>query len=153
MERMTGDRGTSRRRWRVALIVSLALNLFLVGLVGIWAVRPMFRGPPSPPDFSRTIDRMAHRLSDADAAILRRAYAAHRDSILQRSREVETARRTVRRTLRSEPFDPDALAHAMDDIRKARTAFEQTLQDVMREAAAEISPDGRRILSRGPHGR
>jgi uncharacterized membrane protein len=66
---------------------------------------------------------------------------------------VETARRTVRRTLRSEPFDPDALAHAMDDIRKARTAFEQTLQDVMREAAAEISPDGRRILSRGPHGR
>ena len=145
-----GDGSKPRRCWRLALIVSLALNLLLAGVVGVWAVRPMFRGPPPPPEFGRVIEHMTHRLNDSDAAILKRAYDEHREDMNRLTGNVRDARQKVRRALQTEPFDPDALKSAMDDVRAARSTVEEAIQDVMRSGAAAMSPEGRHMLARGP---
>jgi uncharacterized membrane protein len=141
------------RRWRIGLVVSLALNLFLVGVVGVWAVKPLFRGPPSQPEMGRVIDRMANRLQPGDAAILRGAYDKRRDRVAKLSVDLREAREKMRRSLRADPFDPAALEEAMGGVRHTRTEFEETLQDIVREGAAAMSSDGRRMLARGPQGR
>lgn len=150
---MTKGQWGANRRWRVALALSLALNVLLIGVVGAWAARPLFRGPPAPPDFSRVIDRTAHRLDDADAAVLRRAYEARRDDVARASGVVRAARSKVGRALRAEPFDADALGGAMNEVSAARASFEAVIQDVMRESAVAMSPEGRRALARGSRGR
>jgi hypothetical protein len=38
----------------------------------------------------------------------------------------------------------------MADLRKARTNMESAIQGVMQESAAAMSPEGRRVLARGP---
>lgn len=139
-----------RRCWRLALVASLALNLLLAGVVGVWAVRPMFRGPPPPPEFGRVIEHMTHRLNDSDAAILKRAYSEHRDEMNRLIGNVRDARQKVRRALQTEPFDPVALKGAMNEVRAARSAVEEAIQDVMRSGAAAMSAEGRHMLARGP---
>jgi uncharacterized membrane protein len=143
--------GGARRRGRLILIASLALNLLLIGVVGVWAVRPFFRGPPRPPQFGRMVERMAHRLSDADAAALRHAYDSRHAQMDKLNVDVRDARRNVRRALQADPFDPDALKSALDSVRSARSAVEEEIQDVMRDGATNMSPEGRRRLARGPH--
>lgn len=144
------DGGGSKRCWRIALMASLAVNLLFVGVVGVWAVRPMFRGPPQAPEFGRVIERMTHRLNDSDAAILKRAYDERRDEMTRLTGSVRDARQKVRRALQADPFDPVALKSAMDEVRAARSAVEEAIQDVMRSGAASMSADGRRTLARGP---
>ena len=139
-----------RRCWRIALIASLAVNLLLAGVVGVWAVRPMFRGPPPPPEFGHVVERMAHRLNDSDSAILKRAYDEHRDEMNRLTGDVRDARQKVRRALQTDPFDPSALKVAMDEVRAARSAVEEAIQDVMRSGAAAMSAEGRHTLARGP---
>jgi uncharacterized membrane protein len=63
---------------------------------------------------------------------------------------VRDARQKVRRVLQAEPFDPDSLKSAMDEVRVARSAVEEAIQDVMRRGAAAMSPEGRHMLARGP---
>jgi uncharacterized membrane protein len=138
------------RRW--LLILSLAINLLLIGIVGVWVARSFFRGPPPPPEFGRMVERMSHRLSDADAASLRGAYDAHRMQIEKLTNNVRDSRRNVRRVLEAEPFDPNNLQSAMDAVRSARSAVEEEIQGVMRDGAAKMSRDGRRRLARGPRG-
>jgi len=150
---MTKGQWGANRRWRIALGVSLAINLLLIGVVGTWAARPLFRAEPPRPDFSRAIERMAHRLDGADAAILRHAYEARRDDMARLSGNMRAAREKVRGALRAEPFDADALGAAMNEASAARASFEGVIQDVMREGAVAMSPDGRHTLARGPRGR
>ena len=138
------------RRGRTVLVLSLALNLLLAGVVGVWVVRPIFRGPPAPMDFGRVVERMSHRLSETDAAALKKAYAAHRDEMSRLNDEIRNARRKVRDVLQSDSFDPDALKAAMDEVRAARSQLEAAIQNVMREGATAMSPEGRRRLARGP---
>ncbi|MGE5539368.1 MAG: periplasmic heavy metal sensor [Gemmatimonas sp.] len=149
---MMSDRPRNGRRWRIALLASVALNLLLAGVIGVWVARPMFRGPAPQPEFGRVIDRMANRLPDSDAAVLRRAYDAHREEIARLGQNVRRTRERVRAALRADPFDAGALAAAMGEMRAARNGVEDAIQSVMREGAAEMSPEGRRTLARGPRG-
>jgi uncharacterized membrane protein len=146
---MTGGSRSGRRWW---LILSLAINLLLIGVVGVWVARPFFRGPPPPPEFGRMVERMSHRLDAPDAAALRAAYDAHRGQIEKLTDNVRDARRNVRRALEAEPFDADRLKSNMDAVRAARSAIEEEIQNVMRDGAAKMSREGRRRLARGPRG-
>jgi uncharacterized membrane protein len=150
---MTKRQWGASRRWRIALAVSLAVNLLLIGVVGTWAARPLFRGPPPQPNFGRVVDRIAHRLNDADAAVLRHAYEVRHDDIARLAGEMRAARGKVRSALRAEPFDAAALNGAMSDASAARAAFDAAIQSVIRDSAVAMSDDGRRAMARGGRSR
>ncbi|MBV9348571.1 MAG: periplasmic heavy metal sensor [Pseudolabrys sp.] len=132
----------SSPRW--LLFVSLALNLFFIGIAAALWVRG-----PAPVDRSvpARIERLAAALPSADAQKLRAEYGANRGALEQAHGNYERARETIRASLRREPFDPEAMRSAMTQTRAARQAFDQTLQNVIANASAQMSPEGRRQLA------
>ena len=141
------------RRWRAALVISLALNLFLAGLIGVWVLKPIFTRPPAQPEVERIIDRMAGRLQAPDAAILRGVYDRQRDTLTTVSTHLHEARERMRASLRANPFDAAALQKSMDDVRNARMEFMKALEGIIMESAQAMSPNGRQALARGPQRR
>lgn len=144
----------TRWRWtRHVLIASLALNLFLAGVVGVWALRPVFRGPPPPPEVGGMMDRMASRVPEADRPILRQAFGKHREDMARLFREARQSQQAVRAALRAEPFDIGAYDAASERVRKTRTAIEATMQSATREAVMAMSPEGRAQFAQRGRGR
>lgn len=137
----------SGARW--LLLVSLALNLFFVGIAVAMAVRT----PPAR-QWDRNVfvrvDRIAATLPQADAAVLKARIAASHDAIETAQRGYRSGQDDIRATLRQEPFDVAAMRDAMAKTRAARQNFDQTIQGVFASAAAEMSPAGRHALADWP---
>ena len=129
-------------RW--LLLGSLALNLFLIGLM----VALITREPPAT-DRSPAgrIDGLASTLPAADGAKLRANFAANRANVDGARKKYEDSREAIRAVLRREPFDNAALRAAMAESRAARQEFDTALQAVMAQAAGEMSPAGRAALA------
>jgi uncharacterized membrane protein len=134
-------------RW--LLIASLALNLFFVGIGAALLIRQ-----PAPPDRSTAarIERLAATLPAADAAKLRDKFQAHRAAVETARQGYDAARDAIRDALRREPFDVAAMLAAMTRARAARQTFDQELQTLLANAAAEMSPEGRARLAEWPPG-
>ena len=129
-------------RW--LLLGSLALNLFLIGLM----VALITRDPPAA-DRSPAgrIDSLASALPAADGATLRANFATNRGNVEGARKRYEDSREGIRAVLRREPFDNAALRAAMAESRAARQEFDTALQAVMAQAAGEMSPAGRAALA------
>ena len=136
------------RRWGFAL--SLALNIFLLTVIGVHE----WHRPHGPPDPRGMLEDIARSLPEADATILRRAFAA--DPALQQSpfRKDMDPMAALRQLLRAEPFDPQAFAAALHALHQDRNRFDQALEQALVAAATAMSPEGRRRLAdhRGPPG-
>jgi len=129
-------------RW--LLLGSLALNLFLIGLV----VALITREPPaSDRSPAGRIEGLASSLPAADGAKLRASFTANRASVEGARKKYEEGRDGIRLVLRREPFDNAALRAAMAESRAARQEFDSALQAVIAQAAGEMSPAGRAALA------
>jgi len=141
-------RGPSR--W--LLLISLALNLFFIGIAVSMAIRA-----PAQPAWDRDVfvraDRIAATLPQADADTLRAQIKANHDTVQGAQAAYRAAQDSVRETLRHDPFDVEAMRAAMTKTRGARQAFDQTIQGVFATAATEMSPAGRHALADWPPGR
>lgn len=137
-------------RW--LLLCSLALNLFFVGVAVAMAVRA-----PAPPAWDRDVfvrvERLAATLPTADADMLRAQIAAHRDTIKTTQAAYHAAQDQIHATLRQDPFDLNAMRADMARTRAARQAFDQVIQGVFADLAAQMSPAGRHALADWPPGR
>jgi uncharacterized membrane protein len=147
------DERTSR--WLV--LASLALNLFFVGAGGALVARHYLAAPaasPAPVDRSvaARMERLAVTLPSSDAEILRAEYRTKATNVDGARETYRKAQDEVRRILRAEPFQGDAMRAAMTEQRAARQAFDQLLQDVIASAAAKMSPAGRSKLADWPPG-
>jgi len=129
-------------RW--LLFVSLALNLFFFGVAAALWVRG-----PAPVDRSvpARIERLAAALPADDAQKLNAEYATNRGALDQAHGNYETAREAIRTALRREPFSAEAMQAAMAQARAARQGFDQAIQNVIANAAGQMSQDGRRKLA------
>jgi uncharacterized membrane protein len=142
----------SSRWW---LIGSLALNLFFIGTIGALAVRHVVApSQPAATERPRTalarIERLATPLPAADAEKLRAAFRA-REAAAEGGRDaMNRAFERVQAALRAEPFDAAQLRAAFGDVRAARPAYEQAMQDIIATAAAGMSREGRNRLSEWP---
>jgi uncharacterized membrane protein len=142
-----GDRSS-----RVILLISLALNLFFLGLISAGPVKHLFhhhqRAVIEP---SRTaaerIDRLAATLPADDADKLRTAFHTKERTLDSAHAAYRKAQESLRGTLRAQPFDVSTLRSAMTDLRAARQALDTVLQDVIATAATEMSPAGRNKLA------
>jgi uncharacterized membrane protein len=140
------------RTSRVILLISLALNLFFLGLISAGPVKHLFhphqRGVVEPSrSAAERIDRLASTLPADDADKLRAAFHTKERTLESAHAAYRKAQGSMRSTLRAQPFDVSALRSAMTDVRTARQSLDAVLQDVIATAAAEMSPTGRNKLA------
>lgn len=133
------------RRWLiVGLIASVVANLALVGfLVGTTMGPPAWR--PVPFDVAAGLGRMVRFLPED------RRTEVFGD--IDPRREVRTALRTMRRAqhgieaaMSAEPFDPDALAAALDEFREQFATSQQGSHAAFVTVMQRLTPDERRQL-------
>ena len=135
---------------RVVFILSLGLNLLVLGAVLGHAWRGGFdRGPPplswglrslSPEARAQVMPRLRENLQES---------RAHRRALRQAARAVEAA-------VGREPFDRRGLTDALTALRGATNAYQQQMHERALAVLAELSPEDRRavaalLLRPGPH--
>jgi uncharacterized membrane protein len=105
---------TGGSRWiRIALAVSLALNLAVAGLAaGAWLREGHVRGMARDLSFGP----FTEALSDADRRELRRALGERAKGFREARREMQADVGRLLATLRAAPFDPDAAEAALAAI-------------------------------------
>ncbi|GGJ35400.1 periplasmic heavy metal sensor [Neoroseomonas lacus] len=146
-------------RLRVFLAVSIALNLFLVALVGAQRWRAVHvqriampavgllegRGIQDP---EGTLQQFGAGLSSDDAAILRGAVRARLGELLNARRGFVAAVERTREEIARDPIDPVALREAIVEARRQRQRFGPVLESILLDAVPRMTPEGRRALSR-----
>ena len=137
-------------RW--LLLGSLALNLFFIGVALAMVIRAPAPSYWDPNVFVR-VERLAKTLPPADADILRRQISANHAAINEAQTKYHSARQHIHDVLRQEPFDVESMRAATAQTRAARLNFDQTIQGVFADIAAEITPAGRQALANWPPGR
>ncbi|HMO09534.1 MAG TPA: periplasmic heavy metal sensor [Paracoccaceae bacterium] len=137
-------------RWmRVLLVVSLALNLAVAGLVA----GAMLRGPWSG-DGPRAVSvrdpglgPYAAALSEEDRSVLRRALRARLPDLRAARAGFQADMQAVLGALRAEPFDPEALRAAMDRSSARLTETVAIGQAMVFDRIAALGPAERRAFA------
>ena len=139
----------------LALLLSLAVNLFIGGiLVGRW-----FRDQPveslrteaslaqqnQRPVFAM-FQRISRKLNSEERRLFRDAVVSHRAELRSAYRGVRQARQALRRTLRAEPYDRQALEAALAELRARKDTFERTLHRAALDGIERLPPAGRQRL-------
>ena len=146
-----------RRRWRgVLLIVSLALNLFLVGLLvggrlADWRQPgPVFGVGVGP----GTVSRLLRELPDSARNDARAMFLERRPEIRRQMRALQEARSDAYRALTAEPFDQQGFADAMAAVRQRTASVQAEVQAVLIDLSGELDAETRARLAdtaRGLH--
>ncbi len=134
------------RRLVIALALSAALNIFLAGFV---AARLVYRGGHgrdapafAPHDRTRPNERMGR------PGPMKRIFHEHANQLAPKRKALRKARKNVARSLGAEPFQPESLRAALDELRQATVESQQVLHSALVKAAAKATPVQRRALSR-----
>ena len=145
---------SNSRIWALALMLSLMLNAFALG---IWLgdkPRSHPRGPAHP---AAEHHRAGPEAAEA-AALFREFKASQHEQFRPLFKEVHKARQRARQALQAETYDAQALGQALADLRAAEAAVAAQAHGAIAAVAAEMDPAQRaqlsRLIGRGPgHGR
>lgn len=162
------------RRWLwAAFIVSLSLNMLILGAAGamMWMhgradalfseFRPARHAPHGdkwrkrhasvalarPGLLMAATRRLMRRLPRARRVQLRQLMRRHRGELAPLFRQLADARRAVLKVLREEPLDRAALKQALADMRAAEMKAREGLLAMMEELMAALTPRERRMLA------
>lgn len=141
----------ARRRWgwkRIAVVASIALNLFFVGLVGAWQGRALFGPPPPGPTIPRMMQGALHDLPDEDRHLLEKTFESRRMEIARLAEQLRRTRSAMSRSLRQADFDAADFDAKAQEARQARSRLDAALHRVYRDAASGMTPQGRDRLGR-----
>jgi uncharacterized membrane protein len=145
--------GGGRVHW--LLLGSLALNLFFVGAAGAVAYR--YSSPVPLKTVSRIernpivkLNRVADTLPPADADVMRGQLRLDEVKIAAAQADLRLSQDDVRKSLRAEPFDADAMRKAMAANHSAHERFDQVIHDMLASAASKMSVVGRNKLADWP---
>jgi uncharacterized membrane protein len=146
---------SDERRHRTLLLISLALNLFFIGVTAAFVVRTYWPQPATPSfepsrNAAAHIDRLAGTLPAEDAARLRAVFHGREQTVEAAHSGYRAAQDAVRGALRTEPFNLAHLKAAMANTRVARQRLDEVLQDVIATATVEMTPAGRDKLAEWP---
>ena len=147
-----------RRRWfGILLTLSLAINLFAVGiLIGIVATgtgHSARRGfDPAATGFQASPAFMALAPESRQHALDK--FEGLEDALRAETRALRRAQREVVRTLSAEPFDATAVDAALRDLRRRSDAIQDVLHGYLIDISADLSAEERsrlgRSIFRGP---
>jgi len=130
-------------RW---LLISLALNLFLLGYVASQLLQPRNMPPPPPPSPIAMLERMSENLSPEGQAVLRDLITERGPKLEELRDAMEVARMRARQVFTREPFDAAAFQATSKDGFTAAQAFFQALGDVISQAGVRLSAEDRQKL-------
>src|SRR5271156_7220764 len=131
-----------RLRW--LLLGSLALNLFFVGAAGAVALRysspvPLTTVAHIDHSLIARFNRIAASLPPADGQVMRAQLRGEAQKVASAQADLRLSQDDMRKSLRAEPFDPEAMRVAIAEKRTARGNFDQVLHDKIASAAAKMS--------------
>ncbi|HEY4343747.1 MAG TPA: periplasmic heavy metal sensor [Parvibaculum sp.] len=144
--------GDRLRRWLgPALLISLIINLFLVGMMAtaMIAHRPGkhmdFRSPP--PSFFGMIKRGAADLPPGDRAAMRDIMLQQFPIIRPYFIKIDTARRELAGVIATNPYDPVRVAAAFAKVDTAQAEMVKATRDAMIEGFGKMSNEQRARLA------
>jgi uncharacterized membrane protein len=145
--------GGVRMQW--LLLGSLALNLFFVGAAGAVAFRynspvPLATVARIDHNLASRLDRVATSLPPADSLIMRTQLRQDAVKVASAQADLRLSQDAVRKSLRAEPFDSDAMRSAMAANRAAHDNLDLVLHDTIAAAASKMSVVGRTKLADWP---
>lgn len=152
---MSTDTASPRKSSNVGLIVSLCINLILVGVIAMGFFRAfhpglMFGGQGFGRGMGQGQGALAPyalmRLVPAESDKIQSIVAAHRDRILQFRSEAMAARQETRRAFADANFSRQAFDRSLERVRNADMALEEEEMKVMSESVAALTPDERRAV-------
>lgn len=146
----TAPKPRRKGRWKtIALVVSLALNVFIVAFVLGQATRgylddgrrPFDRGAHRV-DWTEMVERLPPDARDEARQILRDSGDRMRDL----GRELQRARDEAGRALLADPYNEEAAREAFAEVRDQTSEVQQLIQEGLLRLAAELTPQERRRL-------
>ena len=137
----------SRRGLLIALLVSLAVNLFVLGglsgaaLMGLW--RPHDGPPPGPARLAAVGESLAAPQRQAWDAVVRQTIETSGPKL----RQARALRRQGWQALTSEPADPQAALAALNQSRALELQARGAMDQAVVNFAATLPADQRRALA------
>jgi uncharacterized membrane protein len=135
-----------------ALLVSLALNLFIGGVV---AGRLLSPTPPATVaggengeqrPIRRLVMALATNLGDTERSIFITVITDRETEIRSAGREVRAARRAALARIHATPFDRKALDAALVTLRQRQDALQVALQTAIADAVEKLPDDARKRI-------
>lgn len=124
-----------------ALLISVAINLLAAGvLLGRAGARPHSGPPPGA--------WAAQDLSPETRRRVRQQMSARVDAVRPLRAELRRAHGRIRSAVEAEPFDPEALRAALENLRSVGDRYQQLLHDNLVDMAADLPSEEREALIR-----
>lgn len=144
-----GDKAVGRRtsRWlRIVLILSLAINLLIAGVVaGRWWMHGRPHGPGQHP-FTAAIERLMKDLPEAKREHAGELLKHHRDTVRPLRELSREAREGAREAILTDPYDEAKVKTAFDRFRDIRQTRRQSTRDMMLGLMRELNLEERKKL-------
>ncbi len=131
-----------------ALVVSLALNLFVGGVIVGHRVGPRgdFDWQLTPARLKLGMERVLRALPENDAEVVRGLFEAERADITQRFQALQDARKAIGAALKAEPFDPAAFTAAYEAMQARSQELQAAIHGVIKAAIPQLSAEGRAVI-------
>ncbi|ARC89116.1 periplasmic heavy metal sensor [Rhodovulum sp. MB263] len=150
-----------RNRLSLALGLSLAVNVLLLGLIGGAFLSHRPGGGLSDAVTMRALGPYGRALSDSDRAEIRKALRAEAPRVREERREVRQGFRDMLTALRGDTFDAERIAMVLDRQGARVQTHAGMVRQLMLDRLSAMSPEERsafadrleRVLRHGPPGR
>ncbi len=145
-------------RWlKIGLLISIGLNVLLVGLiVGRLLLSPFgpFSGRPEV-KLEFLVDRITSGMSDADQHIVKSAMQRHQASLTEKLEAVRAAKMQIKEATMADTMTHESLQRSLDRVGTTSDALRTELTALVVETLPELSLEGRRkvmaaLERRGP---
>jgi Spy/CpxP family protein refolding chaperone len=145
---MSSDAAPAAKRSNVALVVSLCLNLILIGVIamGLWRAHLMMM-PPGAERPGMLAPQILMRLAPAEADKIRAIMEAHRDRLIQLHQTAMEARRAAHNVFQSSDYNRQAFDNALERVHQADAALETERLKMLSEIIATLTPEERRTVA------